>query len=113
MSGLCVGTDARAGPEETGPAARLLPCRPNPFATATTIPYVLSPDHTTSFVVLTVHDASGRLVKTLTRGRAGPGAHSATWKGRDTAGRPAPSGVYYLRLVSPDGTAVRRVVRLR
>ena len=44
-----------------------------------------------------VFDARGRRVRTLEHGHAAVGTAAVAWDGRDTAGRPAPAGVYLAR----------------
>ena len=61
-------------------------------------------------IELTVHDVTGRRVADLP---LSAGAASASWDGRDAAGRPTASGVYFLRLTDARGTASARVLRLR
>jgi flagellar hook assembly protein FlgD len=60
-----------------------------------------------------VFDVSGRRIRVLSQGFGTEGAHSAEWDGRDEAGLRVPSGVYFLRLSSPEGRRVERAVRLR
>jgi hypothetical protein len=59
-----------------------------------------------------VFDAGGRRIygESLTLG-AGP--RSVGWDLRDNTGRTVPSGVYFVRLNTREGSAVRRVVRVR
>lgn len=59
---------------------------------------------------LRVHDAAGRLVRTVAAGRDTAGV--AEWDGRDRTGRPAPAGVYFVRLASGSFHAETRVVLL-
>jgi serine protease len=59
-----------------------------------------------------VFDARGALVRTLENVR-GPGEHAVTWDGRISGGAPAASGVYWFRVESEEGTAVRKVAFLR
>ena len=61
---------------------------------------------------LVVHDLAGRRVRTLVRGALPPGDHLARWDGCDDAGRDAPAGIYFARLLTPSGTATRTLVRL-
>ncbi len=81
------------------PAARLalLGNAPNPFNPQTTIAYTIPADGNGDHA-LRIFDARGRLVRTLVRGPAAPGAHRAVWDGRDDAGRATGSGVYFYRL---------------
>jgi hypothetical protein len=57
-------------------------------------------------VRLSVHDVRGRLVAVPLDGERPAGAHRIAWDGA------AAAGVYYVRVESAEGTAVRRVVRL-
>jgi hypothetical protein len=47
---------------------------------------------------LTLFDATGAVVARPFDGEVGAGVHEARWDGRDRAGLPQPSGVYYYRL---------------
>lgn len=56
-------------------------------------------------VNLKIYDVAGNLVATLAAGSMNAGQHSVTWQ--------APSsGVYFVKLTSPDFTAVRKVTVL-
>jgi len=84
--------------------------RPNPARGATAFAYTLPGD---GRVELTVHDASGRRVRRLLDGPATAISGTVNWDRRDDAGRLAPAGVYFVRLVfagATAGTAERRVV---
>ena len=62
---------------------------------------------------LTVHDVSGRLVRTLIAPEEGTvGSGQVGWDGSDDRGRRAPAGVYRLRLVAPGGVRTTPIVRL-
>ena len=84
------------------PAAvnRLGAPRPNPFNPQTTIEYALAADGP---VRLEVFSVDGRRVAVLVDGPQAAGSHSATWQGRDSAGRAVASGTYMYRLTTPDG----------
>jgi hypothetical protein len=58
-------------------------------------------------------DVSGRRVARLADGAFEAGRHVARWDGRDERGQAVASGVYFARLVSPAGSAVRRLPVLR
>jgi hypothetical protein len=97
-------TDLRTRPtvapaEPTAPGAalalRLLPGRPNPFATQTTLPYAMPAPGRAR---LAVYDAQGREVALLVDKVENPGTHAASWDGRDARGTPLASGVYFARL---------------
>jgi serine protease len=60
-----------------------------------------------------VFDVRGALVRTLEDRVQGPGEHAVTWDGLGAGGAPAASGVYWLRVDTAEGTAVRKVAFLR
>lgn len=63
-------------------------------------------------VRLTVLDPSGRVVSRVLDGALPAGSHVAHWDGRDPQGRPAPAGVYLVRLETPSGRVTARVARV-
>jgi hypothetical protein len=83
---------------------------PNPFNPSTTIPVVLSESASVSLVV---YDANGRRVRTLASRALSAGQHSFTWDGTTDIGRPAGTGTYIARLVTPTGAFARRLVLVR
>jgi len=83
---------------------------PNPFSLETGGSFALpSP----SFVELAVYDVSGRRVAVIERGQRGAEVSTYTWDGRDSRGELLASGVYFLRLSSRLGVAVKKIVILR
>ena len=52
-------------------------------------------------------------MRRLVDGRVEPGTHVLLWNGLDTAGIPAGSGVYFLRLDSGRRVQQRRLVLIR
>ena len=62
---------------------------------------------------LSVYDAAGRHVKTLLAGPLAAGPHAVTWTGLDDFSRPAPSGIFFLRLATEDRSVVRKVLLIR
>jgi FlgD Ig-like domain len=60
----------------------------------------------------TLHDIAGRRVRTLASGTLPRGVTSIAWDGRDDRGAILGAGAYFLRLESPLGNVVTRVVRL-
>ena len=55
---------------------------------------------------------AGRRIATVMSGSATAGQLSVSWDGNGGHGRPAPAGVYFLRLRSADETKTVRVVKL-
>lgn len=85
-----------------------LSCTPNIFRASTRVRFAFS---RTAPARLDVFDVRGRLLRTLFRGDVAE--HAVTWDGRDMRGRLLGSGIYFLRLSSPDGVASIRVGKLR
>ena len=69
---------------------------PNPFNPETTIP-VTVPVRTD--ISLVIFDILGRQVKVLQKGEMFPGHHYIKWDGKDRAGNPAASGIYFYQLI--------------
>ncbi len=83
---------------------------PSPFRNRSTARFRLERAGTTN---VTVYDVRGREVARLLDRSLGAGEHSVEWTGRDSAGSPAPSGVYFVVLKSAGDRVTRRVVLLR
>ena len=97
-------------PAPPAPSAdQLLPVQPNPFRASAEVAFELARGGKTR---ITVHDVSGRRVRTLTDERRPAGRQRVVWDGRDDWGHEAPAGVYLLRLTG-SGVATRKVVLLR
>lgn len=60
-----------------------------------------------------VLDLQGRTVRVLQAGMMRRGATSLTWDGRDAAGAALPAGLYFVRYVTPVGSATARVTRVQ
>ena len=83
---------------------------PNPFRTTTLIPFAL-PQR--GAVQVRLIDLQGRRVRSLADGEFPAGQHQLRWDGRDDQGQLVRAGVYFVKLVSADGTAMRRAVYVR
>ena len=83
---------------------------PNPFNPVTEIRCEVP---AAGAVRLRVYDIAGRPVRRLFEGARGAGAFSLTWDGRDDAGRPMPSGVYFARLAAGGAESVLKLVLAR
>ncbi len=84
--------------------------RPNPFNAATSISFRIAEDQQ---IDLQVFDTTGRVVRTLYDGVLEAGNHRLSWDGISNAGAQMPSGVYYTRLKSANGTLTRSMRLLR
>jgi hypothetical protein len=84
---------------------------PNPFNPVTTIGFDLTRPEA---VRLEIFDIKGRVVRTLLAGQQYPaGAHDVTWDGRNNAGQPAASGVYFYRMRAGSFVETRRMVLMK
>lgn len=91
-----------AGGPAAGTAFQLGQNLPNPAKRMTSIPYSLPAK---GHVSLRLYDMHGRLLQVLVDADQQPGIHKFDLDVRDL-----PAGVYYYRLVSTSGTAVRRLI---
>ncbi|MBM4117098.1 T9SS type A sorting domain-containing protein [bacterium] len=103
--------DLTAAGEGPAPArSALLAALPNPFNPKTEIRYALA---AAGEARLAVYDVAGRCVVTLASGHQEAGQHSARWDGRDAAGQPVSSGVYFARLEAADGVDTSKLTLLK
>jgi choice-of-anchor B domain-containing protein len=109
FEGQATGVPAGQG-GATAARTRLLPNAPNPFASATTIPFLLAEP---GLVRVRILDLAGRVVADLASGDRTSGLHEVRWDGRQAGGGPAPAGVYWVELTGPGGTDAARLVRTR
>lgn len=70
---------------------------PNPFNPTTTISYHIP---NAGAVTLTLYDMLGSEILSLVDEVQNPGDHHVLWSGKDGAGQPVSTGVYFCRLVS-------------
>jgi hypothetical protein len=83
---------------------------PNPFNPQTTIAFSLK-QRTHAQIV--VYDVAGARVRTLADESFAAGAHQKVWDGRNDAGAPVASGVYFYQLVANEFTQTRKMVLLK
>jgi len=93
--------------EGTPVATAPLRAYPNPFNPATSIAFSLP---AAGHVAVHIHDAAGRLVRTLLDGTREAGPHTLVWDGRADDGRAVASGVYFARLIGPEVGDVAKLV---
>jgi hypothetical protein len=98
--------ETRVIPSRSGLAA----ARPSPFREQTTLECALARD---GEMTLGIYGVDGRRVRTLASGAHPAGIHRLVWDGRDDGGRQLAAGVYWARLITPDGRFTRTLVRIR
>ena len=104
----CTATDvsAEAGP----PGATSLRAFPTPAQGSVTLELSLARQGRLS---ASIHDVTGRRVRTLFGGEVDRGICHLVWDGRDDAGRSLPAGIYLARVETADGARSARAVLLR
>ncbi len=83
---------------------------PNPFNPSTTIAFSTSRG---AVVELSVIDLAGRRVVSLVDEYLEAGTHEVFWSGRDTAGRQAATGVYFVQLRSGQDVVSRKITMIK
>jgi hypothetical protein len=83
---------------------------PNPFNPSTRINFALGKP---TNVRITIYDVTGRSIMTLVDGFLEAGPHSRVWRGRDEAGRQAPSGSYFVKLVTDKRVDSQKILLLK
>ncbi len=86
---------------------KLYNAKPNPFRNLTTICYSLSNE---TKVSLNIYDVSGRLVKTLVKGKQEPGFYSVNWNSKNNRDQSISEGVYFYQLQTPTYIATKKLI---
>lgn len=90
--------------------SKLLPAYPNPFNPATTIAFQMA---RSGRAELAVYDLLGRKVRVLVDDLLPAGYHNTIWDGDTEGGGTAGSGVYLVRLRTPEAASVQRIVLVK
>ena len=93
----------------------LLPNYPNPFNPETWMPYHLAK---ASEVQITIYDARGRIVRSLSLGHQAAGRYTsrsraAYWDGANDFGESVASGIYFYTLTAGEFSATRKMLILK
>lgn len=84
------------------------PCSPNPFESEIRISFALpSP----APVEITIHDISGRKVRTLVTGTLPAGAHETKWTGEDDRAERVAPGIYFTRACCGGRELTKKIVK--
>lgn len=83
---------------------------PNPFNPETTVDFSIAGN---ANVTVAVFDVKGALVRVLVDETMTAGEHSVRWNGVDERGRPAASGVYFVRMITGSYNETRKIVMLK
>lgn len=107
---VSISSDVTDVPMLPGVTTALLGNEPNPFNPRTTIRFSLAAP---GAVDLWVYDLRGRRVRTLLDESRPAGVQQVVWDGRDDAGVPLASGMYFYRLVANDFEQSRKMLLLK
>lgn len=88
----------------------VFPARPNPFSASTRVDLVLRREERLS---VDIYDVRGRRVKTLASGQMDEGRHELAWDGRDSLGRRAAPGIYFIRVAGNGHAQSQKLILLR
>jgi hypothetical protein len=83
---------------------------PNPFNASTMIQFSLT---RTSQVELTIYNILGQKVRSLVSQQMSAGFKQVVWDGRDEAGSPVSSGIYFYHLRSSEGRQTGKMTMLK
>ncbi|MGH7455978.1 MAG: FlgD immunoglobulin-like domain containing protein, partial [bacterium] len=83
---------------------------PNPFNPETTIKYQVA---RTSEVKIGIYNVMGQLVKTLVNETKNAGNYTIVWNGDNAQGKPAPTGVYFLKMEAGDFIKVHKMALVK
>ena len=97
--------------EEGAAQFRLLRNSPNPFASSTTIDFVMPSSG--GWARVEVFDAGGRRVTTLLDGFVKAGPQTVRWTGADDVGHPVDSGVYLCRIEAAGTSKTLKLMLMR
>jgi len=96
----------------TPDALRLLEVSPNPFKDKLNIRYKISDKNR---VNMKIYNAAGFLVKDFSLYSSGIGGQVSVkvWDGKDNSGQQVPSGVYFVRLETPNKSITKKIIKLK
>jgi hypothetical protein len=83
---------------------------PNPFNPQTTIAFSIKDRGAVS---VKVYNVAGELVRTLANDDRAAGSYTLVWDGRNDAGQPVSSGVYFYKLVTNSFSQTKKMVLLK
>jgi FlgD Ig-like domain len=92
------------------PKWELYPVYPNPFNPSTQVMFTLAA-HTD--VRIDVYDVLGRRVTTLVNDALTAGTHTTNWDGLDRSGSPSASGVYFVRMETPQTVKTQKAILMK
>jgi hypothetical protein len=84
--------------------------QPNPFNPETNISFTLP---VRAYVYMTIYNIEGKKVRILASREMSAGTHTVHWNGRDEAGNPVASGIYFYRLKTQHFDQTQKMVLMK
>jgi len=84
---------------------------PNPFNPSTNIFFSLDTDY--QHVTVDIYNLKGRKIRSLLNDILDKGNHTVVWDGCDYSGETVSSGIYFLRISTPDFETSKRMILLK
>jgi endoglucanase len=84
-------------------------CWPNPMENSTSFNCEIASN---GFIVLSIYNSQGRLIKELVNQYMPKGNFKLTWNGLDTAGNVIPTGIYICQLTSSNSTKFCKLLKV-
>ncbi|MDD3050803.1 MAG: carboxypeptidase regulatory-like domain-containing protein [Candidatus Cloacimonetes bacterium] len=88
----------------------LLGVYPNPFNPQTTISFSLEKN---SFITISIFNNKGQLVRELISEDFRAGTHTIVWNGLNSYGEKISSGIYFIRMNTPDFSKIHKTIMLK
>ncbi|HTK81349.1 MAG TPA: FlgD immunoglobulin-like domain containing protein [Bacteroidota bacterium] len=83
---------------------------PNPFNPTTHFDVSIPK---TAYVTVAIYDVLGRQVKSLMSGQQSAGYYTMEWDGRDARGLSAPTGIYFIRMLSDEFNQTQKIMLMK
>jgi hypothetical protein len=83
---------------------------PNPFNPTTKFEIAIP---RTAQVTVSIYDVLGRQITTLMNGQQGAGYYTMEWDGRDARGLNAPTGIYFIRMLSDEFNQSQKIMLMK
>ncbi len=84
---------------------------PNPVSTEATLRFTVP--HPGGMTGVKVYNIARRVVSDLGAEELAPGTYEVLWSGKDDRGNAVAAGVYFVRVVAPQGTEVKKLVLVK
>jgi hypothetical protein len=109
-NGYLVRQPSGTGGTPSSPGTLRVHAYPNPFNAIATIEVFAKND---AHLNVTIYDTNGRMVKRVWSGAVPTGHKSLIWRGKNDAGNEVATGVYLVKVTSPEGAKITKIVLVK